>query len=124
MTTSETLLFDTYALLEIFYGNKDYEKFLNCHVAITKLNLFELYYKLYNNYGEEIAKNEFDKYFGSAIDFDNEVIKDAAKLKSMFKKQDMSMADCIGYIKARKLGIKFLTGDKQFEFLPNVEFKK
>ena len=54
----------------------------------------------------------------------NEIVKEAAKLKLMFSKQDLSMADCIGYIKAKQLGIKFLTGDKQFEFLPDVEFVK
>ncbi len=34
------------------------------------------------------------------------------------------MTDCIGYIFAKQLGIKFLTGDKEFENLDNVEFVK
>ena len=34
------------------------------------------------------------------------------------------MTDCIGYIMAKKLNIKFLTGDKEFENFLNVEFVK
>ena len=34
------------------------------------------------------------------------------------------MADCIGYILAKRLSIKFLTGDKEFEKLDDVEFVK
>jgi predicted nucleic acid-binding protein len=34
------------------------------------------------------------------------------------------MVDCISYALANRLGIKFLTGDMQFEGLPNVEFVK
>ena len=124
MTTNETLFFDTYALIEILRGNSNYERYLSCNMALTKLNLFELYNRVCGEHGEEIADKEFNKYSKAALDFDNEIIKDAAKLKLMFRKHDLSMADCIGYIKARKLGIKFLTGDKQFEFLPEVEFVK
>ena len=102
----------------------DYKKYLNCDMVVTKLNLFELYYSTFIKYGEEIAEKELFKNSDFAINFDNEIIKEAAKLKAAFRKQDLSMADCIGYITAKKLEIKFLTGDKQFQFLPDVEFVK
>ena len=37
------------------------------------------------------------------------------------KHKKMSMTDCISYIQAKKLGIKFLTGDKEFKNKENVE---
>ena len=77
-----------------------------------------------DKYGKERAKRELQKNSVFAVDFDNDTIDNAAKLRLIFKKQNMSMTDCIGYIKARQMEIKFLTGDKQFEFLPNVEFVK
>ena len=120
----EKLFFDTYALIEIIRGNENYKKYRDFGIILTKLNLFELYYSTMKKYGEEKAKSELLKNSQFVIDFDNDIIEKAAKLKHMFKKQDMSMADCIGYIKARELGIKFLTGDKQFEYLPDVEFVK
>lgn len=121
---SEALFFDTYAILEIVYGNKNYERYKNKKIVLTKLNMFELYYKLINKYDNKTALNYFEKYYNFTNDFDGDIIKEAAKLKLMFRKQDLSMTDCIGYITAKSLGIKFLTGDKQFEFLPDVEFVK
>ena len=46
------------------------------------------------------------------------------KLRIIMKKRNVSMTDCIGYILSKQLGIKFLTGDKEFENFPNVEFVK
>ena len=34
----------------------------------------------------------------------------------------LSYADCIGYVIARREGMKFLTGDAAFKRLENVEF--
>ncbi len=34
------------------------------------------------------------------------------------------MTDCISYFQAKDLGIKFLTGNKKFENLDDVEFAK
>ena len=66
----------------------------------------------------------FERYYESAIDFDINVIKEAAKLRLKYKKNDLSMTDCIGYILAKEWNIKFLTGDKEFENMENVEFVK
>lgn len=121
---NEKLFFDTYALIEIIKGNDNYKKYRNSGIVLTKLNLFELYYATINGHGEDRARVELSKNSVFAVDFDNEIIENAAKMKLFFKKQRISMVDCVGYITAKKLGIKFLTGDKQFEFLPDVEFVK
>ena len=39
-------------------------------------------------------------------------------------KRKPSYIDCIGYMVAKRLNIKFLTGDKDFEDLDNVKFVK
>ncbi len=65
-----------------------------------------------------------NKYFELAVDFDKDIVEHAAKLKLINKKWNLSMTNCIGYITARRLGIKFLTGDRQFKNLPDVEFVK
>ena len=41
-----------------------------------------------------------------------------------WKDRGVSITDCVGYIMAREMGIKFLTGDKEFEGLEGVEFVK
>lgn len=121
---NEKMFFDTYAMIEIIKGNENYRKYRGFGIILTKLNLFELYYSTMRDYGEGRARKELLKNSVFVVDFDNSIIENAAKLRFMFRKQNMSMTDCIGYIKARELGIRFLTGDRQFEFLPDVEFIK
>ena len=74
--------------------------------------------------GETEAKEVLDLYYPFAIDFDELVIEEAAKLKNQLNKRNVSMTDCIGYVLSRRLGIKFLTGDKEFEDFEDVEFVK
>ena len=52
------------------------------------------------------------------------MIIEAMKFRYENKKKKMSTTDCISYIMAKELEIKFLTGDKEFEHLENVEFVK
>ena len=44
--------------------------------------------------------------------------------KFKFKKEKLSYIDCLGYEVAKKLKIKFLTGDEGFRDKENVEFVK
>ena len=48
----------------------------------------------------------------------------AAHLKKQLNKRNVSMTDSIGYCLAQQLGIKFLTGDTEFENMDGVEFVK
>lgn len=36
--------------------------------------------------------------------------------------RELSYADCLGYVISRNMGIRFLTGDKEFERMGGVEF--
>src|SRR3989344_4553933 len=120
----ESFFFDSYAFFEILGGNKNYDKYKEAEIVTTKLNLFELYIGILREKGESEAKEILDLYYPFAIEFDKEVIEEAAKLKNKLNKRNISMTDCIGYMAAKKLGIKFLTGDKEFENLDNVDFVK
>jgi hypothetical protein len=120
--TTDVFFFDTYALLELFRGNAKYSRYLHAGMALTQLNLFELYYSVLRETGERDAKVALTKYAPFAVPFDEDVIEHAAKLRFMHRKEKLSMTDCIGYVLARNLGILFLTGDAQFENKLNVEF--
>ena len=121
---TEEYFFDTYAIFEIIGGNKSYEKYTDKIITLTKLNIFELFYNALKDFGEQEANKIIEIYYPSVVEYNKEVIKEAAKLRLKYKKRDLSMADCIGYVVAGRLGIKFLTGDKEFEDLDNVEFVK
>lgn len=120
----KVFFFDSYAIVEIIKGNPNYKSFTNVNIITTKLNVFEVYYGLLRDVGEKEAEDFLDKYYQFIIDFDENIIKEASKFKLENRKRNLSMADCIGYTLAKKINIKFLTGDKEFENLPNVEFVK
>jgi predicted nucleic acid-binding protein len=122
--TFESFVFDSYAFFEILKGNENYNKYKNAEIVTTKLNLFEVYLGVLREHNEESAEKILNQYYDFAIDFDRKVITEAAKFKKKVNKRDLSMTDCISYILACQLGIKFLTGDKEFEGMEDVEFVK
>lgn len=116
--------FDSYALAEINLGNPNYKKYTKSGIILTRLNIFEIYYGILRDIGEKEAKYFLEKYYQFSVDFYKEDIQEAAKLKLKYRTRNISMTDCIGYVVAKRLNIKFLTGDKEFENLSNVEFVK
>ena len=52
------------------------------------------------------------------------ILIEAVKFRHEHKKQNISFFDAVGYVFSIKNGYYFVTGDKEFESLPNVEFKK
>ncbi|MEK6932561.1 MAG: PIN domain-containing protein [Nanoarchaeota archaeon] len=121
---TDSYVFDTYALIEMFGGNKSYLKYENSKVIITSFILAELCYNLIKTHGTKISYEYVDLYSKFVQNIDKEVIKEAMKFRYLNVKKKMSTTDCIGYILAKKLDIRFLTGDKEFKDLPNVEFVK
>ncbi len=119
-----TYFFDSYALIAIVLGNENYSNYIHAIALTTKLNLFEVFYALLRDLGKESADEFLDTYRGLVVDFNNDIIKEAAQLRLTNKKRDMSMTDCMGYCLAKQWGVKFLTGDKEFEHMENVEFVK
>ncbi|MFH1588803.1 MAG: PIN domain-containing protein [Candidatus Diapherotrites archaeon] len=117
--------FDTYAFFEIIEGNKNYKKFSEGIALITtKMNLMELYYGLAVSYGKKTAKKYFDKYQEYCIPISFDLIEKAMDFRLENKGRKLSYADCVGYVLAKDLGARFLTGDKEFKEMANVEFVK
>jgi len=115
---------DTYALIEIVKGNINYKKYLELEFFTSIFNLYEFYYSLLKDFNEEIAKRFFEQFRNRVLDIKDEHIFKASEFKINNKKKNFSYADCLGYAIASAYGLKFLTGDKEFENLDNVEFVK
>ena len=123
MTEETTFFYDTYAILEIIKGNEYYNKYVkNIGIVTTKLNLMELFYRLYILHGMETAELYYQKYLPFAVGISDSSIKKAAIFRAENKKKDLSYLDCVGYVLALGHKIKFLTGDRQFKDMENVEF--
>ncbi|MBL7148226.1 MAG: PIN domain-containing protein [Nanoarchaeota archaeon] len=115
---------DTYALIEIVKGNKNYQKFLDSEIFISIFNLYEFHFSLLRDYNEQTAKKFFNQFKNKVLKIKDEYIFGASKFKLQNRKQKLSYADCLGYMMALNNNMKFLTGDKEFENLKNVEFVK
>lgn len=115
---------DTYAIIEMIKGNQNYSKYLNAESYTSVLNLYELYFNLLKEFGEEIAGLYFNKYLPIKLDIKDEDIPSGSEFKLKHIKNNISYADALGYVIAARRGLKFLTGDKEFKNLPNVEFAK
>lgn len=90
--------------------------------------MYELYYNLYYNllksYDEETAREIFCQFQEFLVEVENEAIFEASRLKLDKNKSRLSYADALGYIISLQNNMKFLTGDKAFFNLENVEFVK
>jgi predicted nucleic acid-binding protein len=122
------LFADTYALIELLKGNPNYEDYSQAYLVATEFNIFELTYALFRDFGRdeaakvvslmrdkiEIVLTEDSDYL-SASEFRKSANHTGKKL---------SLVDALGYSCSRKLGIRFLTGDKEFSEMENVEYIK
>ncbi len=120
-----TFFFDTYALLEIVGGNPKYFHLRDVQYSITFLNLLEFYYNLLAaGFSEEEARQWHKHLKENVVQVDDIDVYDAMKFRLENKKLDLSYADALGYIFAKRHGIPFVTGDKAFEHLDGVIFIK
>lgn len=114
--------FDSYALVEIVQGNYNYDKYKTDIPICTVLNLFELHQALLREFNDKTADYWINKFDYTLLEITKEDIIAASVFRFRNKDKRLSSADCIGYVMARKHKLKFLTGDKEFKEMDNVEF--
>jgi len=118
--------FDTYAIIKYLQGDKKFHKYFKKGGILTRLNLMELYFRMLREYGEKEAERIYAAFSIYLADYDENSMKEAMKfrLKMQLLGRDISYSDAIGYQLSLKHKIRFLTGDKEFEGIDNVEFVK
>ena len=117
--------YDTYAILAYLSGNKNYRRYFEEEKGVlTVLNLMETYYALLREYGEDAAEEAYTAFSRFKVEIEDEDVKEAMKFRLKLAKEgrNLSYTDAIGYRIALKRGIKFLTGDRNFKNLENVEW--
>lgn len=115
---------DTYALIEISNGNSNFEKYLSKDIIITELTLIEFYAVILRKYNEQTAEYWFRKLEQYSIKVNKEILKQAIKFRYQNKKTNISFFDAVGYAYSLFRNCKFVTGDKEFKNMKNVEFVK
>jgi len=119
---------DTYAIIEILKGNKNYKQYIDYNLITTEFNLLEVSYALVRDFGGEKALEKIklvrDSFKIIKVEDEDFVKASSIRLKFKGKGKNLSLVDCLGYAVALRLGIKFLTGDEEFRDIENVEFVK
>ncbi len=112
---------DSYALIEIAEGNLNYQKYLESDVVTLKNNLAELFYFLLKKYDEKTAKFFLDKFSRIVMELPIDIISNAMTFRYKHKNKKFSYIDCMGYVYALETKRLFLTGDRGFKDMVNVE---
>ena len=116
--------YDTYAVMELGKGNPQYKPFENQPFVMSVMNVGELYQISLREQGKEAADKWFTTFTAELLEITPEIMVKAVYFRFLNKKKNISLTDAVGYILALKHKLKFLTGDKEFRNLPNVEFIK
>ncbi len=123
---TENFVFDTYALVELMKDSPAYLTYVDSDFIINSFIFAEFCYALIKHYpaNPEALAEKSGLVKSKIVQPLPEVIAEAMQFRYVSRKKGFSMADCISYIQAQKLGIPFLTGDRAFEGMPGVEFVK
>lgn len=104
-------------------SNTSYEKYKNFPVKISILNVAEVYSIILRNKNKSEADKWLENYNFELLEISPKTIARAVHFRFM-RKNNISLTDAVGYTISLENNLKFLTGDKQFENMPNVEFIK
>ncbi len=119
---------DTYALVEILKGNPAYKRYADEELVTSEFNMLELAYALAKDYDEEKAVKilRVVRAFVTIVQPRDEDYTKASVLRLELRKQgkNLSLIDALGYVLAKRLGMAFLTGDREFRNLDRVEYVK
>jgi len=121
---NKAFVVDTYAIIEIIRGNKNYGPYLDSEIVINDFIFAELCYNLIKEKGLEKSSWLMEKYSKFIMEINPKIVINAMLFRFENRKRDVSMADCISYMQAKDLNVGLLTGDKEFMDMPGVEFVK
>ena len=115
---------DTYALVEIKKGSPNYASLLSMEFVITDLTLVEFYAVLLREEGQKSADYWWGRLTTRSEPVPLHILIEAVRFRHKHRKRRISFFDAVGYSYAIAKNMVFVTGDKGFEKLPHVDFRK
>jgi predicted nucleic acid-binding protein len=107
---------DTYALVEILRGNPNYSTYAEEELYTTEFNLLELSYALTRDFGEKKVKATVELVRSILIvltpDIQHYVTASTLRIQTRKEGKKLSLIDCLGYVLAKDMEMRFLTGDR------------
>ncbi len=121
---AEMFYLDTSALVDVAKGDKRLRAYIAQDFVINDITLAEFYNVMLRDYDEQTADYWFRRVSSNSRPVTKELLVEAVKFRRHNKAKNLSFFDAVGYVYAVKNRHAFLTGDKDFEGLPGVEFVK
>ena len=113
---------DTNALAAIAEGNPKFVKFMEGDFIISDITLAEFYGIVLKEFNELTANYWYKKLSPYSKPADKLIMVKSIKFNHQNKK--LSFFDCVGYVFSVENNHTFVTGDKGFEKMANVELIK
>jgi uncharacterized protein len=116
---------DSYALIEMLKGNENYQSFHSEQLITTEFNICEVGFAVCREYPANATRvlKTVRKMVVIQETRDEDYCAGAATRKlATAEGKKLSTIDCVGYSVANRLNIPFLTGDREFSDMNNVQF--
>ncbi len=116
---------DSYALIEMLKGNKNYQSFQSEQLITTEFNICEVGFAVCREYPANATRvlKTVRKMVIIRETRDEDYCAGAATRKEASGQgKKLSTIDCVGYSVANRLNMPFLTGDREFADMDNVQF--
>lgn len=112
--------FDAYALIRFRRGLPAYERFAEEPIITERTHLYEFAREVLKVEGAKAVLSALHDLRANRLEPTDADLLAAAKL--LQQNARLSGADALGYVLARREGLRFLTGDPQFRKMAGVEF--
>ena len=106
--------FDSSAIIDLINNQKEISRFAEERIITNALNIAEIHNFFLREHGEQTADYWVSKPDFLIISISINIAVEASKFKHENKKENLSYADCIGYVTAIKNKLIFLTKDSKF----------
>jgi len=115
--------YDSYALISYLEDAEGYRGFELSEGVTTLINLMEVHYFLRRNgRGEPGIREVISNLLPLCIGFSEDDCYEAVRFRYANKRKRLSYINCLGYVLAKREGLEFVTGDREFERMKNVRF--
>ncbi|NOZ81181.1 MAG: hypothetical protein GXP63_05925 [DPANN group archaeon] len=113
--------YDTYILIEMTKRKKELQEYVDKTAYTLDYNLAELFYYFLREYNERTSWHVFRVFEKMAMRIPLSLIGKAMAFRWKYRKKRFSYVDALGYLYALENDLIFVTGDRAFNGMKQVE---
>lgn len=114
--------FDTHAMIEVSKGTESYAPFRDRPVFAHQSNIYEFIHKRLRDSREHEVRDIVRRMAPNLLEAETDDLFAASRFRMENVSSRLSYVDALGYVLAKKHALRFLTGDRAFKGMENVEY--